>query len=510
MRVPTIRLSTADPIGMIGHAPGRSPAQVMVVAGIPGRDGAIVSPRTAELGKLYAVDVVRRLRRATATAKAGEVVAIDVDGPEGGLEQLLVVGVGAGSPAHHRRAGAAVARRVRGRERVAVGITIASEPDQLRAFVEGLLLGSYGFSLASTPPPQPPAEFVLLIGHAKAGRAALNRAVRQGRATAQAVALARDLANTRSDLKDPAWMVARSREVAQSSGLAVRVRTERGLRTAGFGGLLAVGGGSARPPALVQLEHVPDGGSTSRPHVVLVGKGITFDSGGLSLKPADAMTTMHTDMAGSAAVLGVMSALKELRVPVRVTALLALAENMPSGSAYRPGDVVTQYGGRTVEIRNTDAEGRIVLADALAYADARLDPDVVIDVATLTGAASVGLGRRHGALYASDPALEGELVEAAADAGELLWAMPLVEEYRASLDSDVADLVHISTGEKVGAGSITAALFLREFTGGRRWAHLDIAGPGRSDADSYEVSRGATGYGTRLLIRWLEGLGARS
>jgi leucyl aminopeptidase len=189
-----------------------------------------------------------------------------------------------------------------------------------------------------------------------------------------------------------------------------------------------------------------------------------------------------------------------------VTALLALAENSVSGSAYRPGDVVRIRGDTTVEVANTDAEGRLVLADALAYADSELDPDVVVDVATLTGAASLGLGRRHAALYTDDDALASGLEAAAEATGERVWRMPLVEEYRSALDSEVADIRHVPANAKVGGGSITAALFLREFVGRRRWAHLDIAGPARADKDEHEVTRGASGYGARLLIRWLDGL----
>jgi leucyl aminopeptidase len=189
-----------------------------------------------------------------------------------------------------------------------------------------------------------------------------------------------------------------------------------------------------------------------------------------------------------------------------VTALLPLAENAVGASAYRPGDVVTAYGGTTVEVANTDAEGRMLLADTLAYADDRLAPDVLVDVATLTGAATLGLGRRHGALYTAEDDLAEALVTAGEEAGEPLWRMPLVEEYRPALDSAVADLRHVPSDPGTGGGSITAALFLREFVGARRWAHLDIAGPARSDGERHEVPKGATGYGTRLLLRWLESL----
>jgi leucyl aminopeptidase len=216
------------------------------------------------------------------------------------------------------------------------------------------------------------------------------------------------------------------------------------------------------------------------------------------------MLAMKTDMTGSAIVLAVLAACRDLEVPVRVTGLLALAENMVSGAAYRPGDVVTHFGGRTTEIGNTDAEGRIVLADALAYADAELDPDVIVDIATLTGAARVALARSMAPVYATDEALSARLRAAGETAGETLWPFPLVQAYRRALESDVADINHI--GPSVGGGSITAALFLREFVGERRWAHLDIAGPGRSDVDSGVHGKGGTGFGARLLLRWLEGL----
>jgi leucyl aminopeptidase len=221
------------------------------------------------------------------------------------------------------------------------------------------------------------------------------------------------------------------------------------------------------------------------------------------------MLTMKTDMGGAAAVLGALRAVADLRLPLRVTALVAAAENMPSGTAQRPGDVITQYGGRTVEVLNTDAEGRLVLADALAYADRDLQADVVVDVATLTGAMPVALGRRIAGLFASDDTLAAQLLEAAATSGEPVWRMPLVGDYRHALDSPVADLRNIGRPTlKLQGGSITAALFLQEFTGGRPWAHLDIAGPGRAGSDDDELTKGGTGFGVRLLSRWLEQLAA--
>jgi leucyl aminopeptidase len=296
-------------------------------------------------------------------------------------------------------------------------------------------------------------------------------------------------------------MARRAVRLAADHGLRVKVWDAAALKKDGFGAILAVGSGSARPPRLVQLGYEP---ASWRQHVVLVGKGITFDSGGLSLKPSSGMLTMKTDMSGAGAVLATMTVLRELGVAVKVTGLLPLAENMPSGSAARPGDVVVHYGGRTTEITNTDAEGRLVLADAMAYAVDRLAPDVLVDIATLTGAASVGLGRHHGALFSTDPRLTESLMRASADAGEQMWPMPLVEDYRVVMNSSIADFANTSRDRRVGGGAITAALYLREFAGGLPWAHLDIAGPARAEADAGEVTKGTTGFGTRLLTRWLE------
>ncbi|MGH8969058.1 MAG: leucyl aminopeptidase [Actinomycetes bacterium] len=448
------------------------------------------------------------LERAEAKAEPGEVVEVPVLRASTSLRRVLLVGVGDASPVALRRAGAALARRCTGVSRLAAAtLEDVDDEEAVRAHVEGLLLAGYRFSLKSSPSGPRSVERVDL--YAVAGRRRQRpaaAAIALALTTAAAVHLARDLANTPSNLKDPAWLARRARELARRSGLGVRVRDEKQLAADGFGGLIAVGSGSARPPRLIELTYEPDRSARRGVHVVLVGKGITFDSGGLSLKPRDAMVPMKTDMAAGGAVIAVMSALRDAGVRVRVTGLVAAAENMPGAAAARPGDVVRHYGGRTVEVFNTDAEGRLVLADALAYADAELDPDVLVDIATLTGAASQGLGRRHGALYSGDDALADELLAAGGASGDRLWRMPLVEDYRPSLDSSVADLANIARDPQVKGGSITAALFLREFTGSRRWAHLDIAGPARADRDEHEVTKGGTGFGARLLLRWLEGL----
>ncbi|MET9243580.1 leucyl aminopeptidase [Nonomuraea sp. NPDC003709] len=418
-----------------------------------------------------------------AKGEAGEIVEVPV-ARGGGVGRVLLYGVGDGSPRALRKAGAALARRARGRDT----LTVVAPDGDVAAFAEAALLAAYSFRIGNGG--KKPVRALALAG-ADAAQ------VRRAQVVAQAVALARDLANTPSSVKNPAWLAERAAEV----GVPARIWDEEQLQADGFGGILAVGRGSASPPRLIQLSYTP-AEPTDR-HVVLVGKGITFDSGGLSLKPNENMKTQKTDMAGGAVVIAVLGALAELGAPVRVTGLIASAENMPSGTAQRPSDVIKHYGGRTVEVLNTDAEGRLVLADALAYADAVLDPDEVVDIATLTGAITVALGRNVGAVYASDDALAKRLLDAGQVSDDRLWRMPLIEDYTPALESSIADLANVEAGSRFGAGSITAALFLREFAGRRPWAHLDIAGVGRSTVDEGTLTKGATGFGVRLLLEWL-------
>lgn len=475
----------------------------VAVVGVRLVDGQpVTGPDAAPLADALGLDLTLLVARQPSAGKAGEIVDIPIGRRDCPVERVLLVGLGDGSPAAARRAGAAIGRRAAKGTRVATDTGHGLDELALRAHVEGLLLASYRFSLASTEK-RPGLHRVDL--HLRA-RPDPRRALAIAAVTARAVHLARDLANTPSNDKDPAWLARRATQFGHRAGLDVWVRGEKALRAEGFGGLLAVGAGSARPPRLIELAYQPARPARRAPHVVLVGKGITFDSGGLSLKPRESMVPMKTDMAAGGAVIAVMTALRDLGVRARVTALVAAAENLPGASAYRPGDVIRQYGGRTVEVFNTDAEGRLVLADALAYADAHLEPDVLIDMATLTGAASQGLGRRHGALFTADDALAAELSAAGEASGEHVWRMPLVEDYRSALDSEVADLSHVSRDRSISGGAITAALFLREFAGARRWVHLDIAGPARADRAEHEVTKGATGFGARLLLRWLETL----
>ncbi|MCG5216684.1 leucyl aminopeptidase [Streptosporangium sp. KLBMP 9127] len=423
-----------------------------------------------------------------AKGAAGEIIEVPVARGED-VGRVLLYGVGDGDPAALRKAGAAVVRRAKGRE----SLSVVLPAGEVAAFVEGVLLGAYTFRIGENR--------TTAVAEVEFAGAGVEEQVRRGEVLARAVALARDLANMPASVKTPIWLAERAGEHAGEHGVPVRVWDEEELRAEGFGGIVAVGQGSVHPPRLIQLSYEP--ADPDGRHVVLVGKGITFDSGGLSLKPTENMKTQKTDMAGGAVVIAVLGALRELGVRTRVTGLVAAAENMISGTAQRPSDVITHYGGRTVEVLNTDAEGRLVLADALAYADAELEPDAVVDIATLTGAITVALGRGVGAVYASDDDLAGDLVAAGGETGDPLWRMPLIEDYTPALESSVADLANVEQGSTYGAGSITAALFLREFAGKRPWAHLDIAGVGRSTVDEGIFTKGATGYGVRLLLSWL-------
>ena len=463
---------------------------------------------TAEACERLGIDLDQVLTLESPRTGAGELTRVPWS-PSGAhrVDRVVLVGTGDGSAASVRLVGAALARAHRGRDRLVTTIDGGSDARSdvrttAQSLAEGLVLGSYltpRTGVRTAPPP--PLKRVDLVGGESV---AVTEGVAHGVAVAEGTVLARDLANTPSSLKSPAWVAARARRVGVETGLAVRVRDHRELAAEGFGGILAVGAAAARPPRLVEVSYA---GTGSGPHVVLIGKGITFDTGGISLKKTESMVSMKTDMSGAAVVLATVRACALLGVRVRVTALMPLAENAIGAAAYRPGDVITQYGGCTVEVRNTDAEGRLVLADALAYADATLDPDVVVDVATLTGAASLALGRGHAALFTPDDALAADLAGAGDRTGERLWRLPLVADYRSALESDHADLCHIATAPGVGAGAILAALFLQEFAGPRRWAHLDIAGTARSDKDHGLVSKGGTGFGVRLLLDWLQTLG---
>jgi leucyl aminopeptidase len=325
----------------------------------------------------------------------------------------------------------------------------------------------------------------------------LDEAVATAQIHADATTTARDLVNEPASILTPEALAARAVEIADVAGLECSVLDERELADRGFGGIVGVGKGSHRPPRLIQMRYRPEAASG---RVALIGKGITFDTGGLSLKDARGMVDMKTDMAGAAAVIATMGALARLGVSTEVLALVPACENMPGGNALKPGDVITHYGGRTTEVNNTDAEGRLVLGDALALA-CEEEMDAVIDVATLTGGISIALGRKSTGLFASDDDLARAIEQAAQAAGERTWRLPLYDDYKRALDSDVADMKN-SGGRD--ASSITAALFLSEFVrDGVPWAHLDIAGTARAASDYDEVTRGGTGTGARTLLEWI-------
>ena len=479
----------------------------LLFVGVPGGEPAPRTTPAAALGDLLPVDAAKLLAAYGHEGEPGQ-IAETLAAIRSHAVRIVFLGLGDHAAAALRRAGAEAGRRCRDGKTGVADLT-GLGPAEVAAFAEGVLLGGYQFSLRSRPADdrQRPADQP--AGHPAGADGALSllvsdlvgceAPVRRARATAGAVATARDLANTPSAGKSPQWLAQEAARLTAGRDVEVRVWQPEELSAAGFGGILAVGSGSARPPRLIELSYRPPGAAV---HVVLVGKGITFDSGGLSLKPNDNMMAMKTDMAGGGAVIAVMAALAELGVRSRVTGLVAAAENMPSGSSYRPGDVISQYGGTSVEVLNTDAEGRLVLADALAYAAASLAPDQIVDIATLTGAARVALGSSHAALYATCESLAAALLAAGQASGEQLWRMPLEDGYRSSLDSPVADIAHVAR-DRNPAGSIIAALFLREFAGQVPWAHLDIAGPGRSAGEEGERSKGATGFGARLLLSWL-------
>ncbi|MEH1097999.1 leucyl aminopeptidase family protein [Micromonospora sp. CPCC 205561] len=428
------------------------------------------------------------------TGRPGEVQAQLRPGRDPG--RLLLLGVGAGDEAGWRAAGAALARVAKDERHVTLAMPAEATPAAVRGLVEGLLLGSYRFRMTDAGPTPALAGVDVLVTDPGAHGAAVEVA----RTTARLTRFARDLTNTPSSVKNPEWFADQvAAAVADAPDLHLRVRGPDELAARGFGGLLAVGGGSASPPRLVELDWRP---ADARTHVVLVGKGITFDTGGISIKPVPAMKLMRKDMAGAAAVVAAALGAAALRLPVRVTTLAPLAENMLSGSAFRPGDVVRHYGGTTSETTNSDAEGRLVLADALAYAAAELKPDLLIDLATLTGANAVALGKRTGALYSDNDGLAADVLAAIDAAGEAAWRMPLPADYTEYLGSELADL-HSSPDR--GAGSVTAALFLREFTGELRdrWLHVDMSAPSWAEGDDAELTRGATGWGVRSLLRWL-------
>jgi leucyl aminopeptidase len=436
------------------------------------------------------------------TAKPGEVVAAPATDGRG---VVLHVGVGPAAdvtPAVLRRA-AGAASRAAGTAKTLVLDLGGDAAAASKAIAEGAVLGAYRFNAYRTKPQDSKLREVIIVGGDKA-------AVAAGARAAEATCLARDLVNEPGGSLTAPALADRAAAAAEAAGLSCTVHDEKSLRKLGFGGLLAVNQGSTNPPRFVELGYEPAKGGKSAPTIALVGKGITFDSGGLSIKTADGMAAMKSDMGGAAAIIGALSAVADLKPRVRVRAYLPMTDNMLGGDAVRVGDVVRHYGGSTTEVLNTDAEGRLLLADALAYATesrkGHSKPDAVVDLATLTGACMVALGTKTAGLMSNDDDLADRVLAAGARAGEPLWRLPMPDVEKRRLESKVAD--RKNTGHRYG-GAIHAALFLRDFVGnGTPWVHLDIAGPAfNEESDDADTPAGGTGFGVRTL---LELLGSRA
>lgn len=480
------------------------PTDVEIIAvglGKGADDSVCLRPGAAQVLDQLELDIAPVARSMGFAGAPGEFVKLPMPHSASGVSatHLVLLGMGKGSPADVRISAASLMRGLT--DVTAVGTTAAAglDDDALAAFVEGLLMGGYQPASAGTSDKafKKRVQQVDLIG--VTAQNVVDRAARLGAATVRS----RELCGMQSSVKTPQWLadqvIARA---ADTADVQVTVFDEVELAKRKFGGTLAVGSAAEVPPRLIQVDYHP---KNATKHVVLVGKGVTFDTGGISLKNNENMLMMRTDMSGSAAVLEAGLAAADLALPVRVTTVVMAAENTIDRSSYRPSDVVTCYGGTTVEIANTDAEGRMVLADGLAYSVETWNPDLVIDVATLTGAATLGLGRTHAAAYSTaEPSVLADLVAAGELAGEKVWHMPLVEDYRFALESDTADISHIGgPGAKVGGGSIVAALFLQAFVGDTPWIHIDMAGPGRATADTALCPVGPTGYGARVLTEFL-------
>jgi len=443
------------------------------------------------------------------TGKRGRTAMLHT--PDAVFRRVLLVGVGPDTSMESVRRFAAVAvRRANevhaGRIALALGAWNASQGgpagQRVQAAVEGAGLANYRFDHYQTRDDETRASDVHLVVQDD-DRTGLDREIRVAEAAVGATSRARDLVNEPPNVMTPSALADAARAIAAASGLDATVLGLDETRAMGMGLFAAVAAGSAEPPQFIVLEYRPgsDAAREGDRTVALVGKGITFDSGGLSIKTAGGMATMKSDMAGAAAVLGAMGALRTLEVPVRVLGIAVATENMINGAATRPGDIVRGLAGKTVEINNTDAEGRLVLADALAYA-VRAGATEIIDLATLTGSCVVALGEQTAGLMSNDQALADRLLRAAGVAGEQLWQLPIYDEFLEAMRGEISDLKN--TGGR-SAGAEQAAAFLREFVGGTPWAHLDIAGPAFTDGKQSApyISAGGTGYGVRTLLRYL-------
>ena len=450
----------------------------------------------------------RAMKQDKFAGRAGELLLWHA--PDGSpAQRYAVVGLGDAKTFNLesvRRALAAATRRLQGSTRhLAAALPGKGSKDtaaRVQAAVEGVLLGGHRWTAWITKNELPSLAKVTFLA---ASTATHKAAIKHGRIGSEATIVAREVTSEIPSTMTPRAMEKEARSIARKNGLTIKVLDEKGMARMGMECALGVSRGSAEPARFIHMIYKPRKKPTrGRGKIALVGKGVTFDSGGLSLKPSVSMETMKADMAGSAAVLGTMSALKAMECPVEVHGIMVMVENMPSGTAYKPSDILNSMSGRTVEVLNTDAEGRLVLADGLEYAR-RLKPDCIVDLATLTGACVVALGMLCSGIMGYDRKLIDEILAAADDTGEKIWPLPLVEEYRSMLDSKVADIKHI--GNRWG-GALTAGHFLGEFAGRDiPWAHMDIAGPSFAEEDQPLSRVGGTGHPVRTLLRWLQSRG---
>ncbi len=452
------------------------------------------------------LDLLGLYGQAKLKGKPGENLLVPNTGAEGlAAGSVMLVGLGKradSGPDAVRRAAGRVARQLAKRSSVATTLAQAggrSAADAAAAVVEGQILGAYRFDRYKSKADEDGAALATftVLGAARWDAKAAKAAIARAEIVSQAATWARDLVNTPARDMTPALLAKAAEDMAKEVGLEVKVWNEKELEKGGFGGILGVGQGSVNPPRMIELAY--RGAAASQVPIALTGKGISFDSGGLSIKTSDAMEWMKDDMGGAASILATMRALALLKPKVNVIAAIPSAENMPSGSATRPGDVLHHRGGTTSEVLNTDAEGRLVLADALAYL-AEKQPRVIVDTATLTGACMVALGEEVWGVMGNDRALIRDLLAAGASTGETGWELPLHRPYRKLIDSDIADIKNI--GKRHG-GAITAALFLAEFVGDVPWAHMDIAGPAFAEKAGDYTPKGGTGVPVRTLVAYV-------
>lgn len=491
-------------ISLSSGAPEKQRADVLVVPVLKSKLSQ--DPTVAKLDAQFGGQLLSLCAKADFVGRADQIFEMPTLGH---LEasRLMLIGVGDDQPPEEARLRHLMATAMRscnglGASSVAVLIPWKLANDGLRTVSEGIVLGAYRFDRYYTGERRARHQITQawLLQPTRA-TVASKAAIELGKKIAAAVCIARDAVNEPPNEMTPAVLAQLAADVARRGKLKIRVLDEKGIDRMGMRLLAAVGQGSANPPRFVHLTYTP--AKRAKKRIVFLGKGLTFDSGGLCIKPAAGMQEMKSDMAGAAAVIGLMSAVADLKPNAEIHGLLVVAENMPDAAAYRPGDVFTSLDGKTVEIINTDAEGRLALADGLAYAR-RLNPDLIIEASTLTGACMVALGKTTSAFYSTTEDWAGKFATASEKAGESFWRMPLLSELREQLKSDIADLKH--TGERWG-GSITAALFLKEFVGTVPFIHCDIAGPSLAERSKGVMPKGGTGHPVLTFVRFIEGLG---